>query len=465
MQSLMMIFKTLLKPSPYIKPIQDSAQIDELYKYWRTRVFYSIYFGYVFFYLTRRSFASISNEIHLELGISFKMIGLCSTTFYICYGISKFISGMLSDNSNPRYFMSIGLIITGILNICFGMCSSLYMMAAIWGLNGIFQGWGWPPVAKQLTYWFSKRERGTWWSVCSTSHNVGGLLIPPIFAYLITYGVFGFIGWRFAMMVPGVLCIAGGLLLMNRLRDVPQSLGLPSIEKYIDPNSDIVERTTAARTIPFKRMFAQYILRNKFVWVMALSYFFVYVVRTAVNDWATIYLVDKGFARIAAGVAVSWFEIGGFIGTLAAGYTSDKWFKGNRITVSVLCALGMVVSLYAFGNINLSASDTILCNSIMSLMGFFVFGPQMLVGLAAAEYVDKKAAGTANGFVGFFGNVGAAVAGFPLGMTIDYSWNAFNLVLVACSAITFLILLPLCFNFSEKKLIKPRAATTSLSGI
>jgi OPA family sugar phosphate sensor protein UhpC-like MFS transporter len=148
---------------------------------------------------------------------------------------------------------------------------------------------------------------------------------------------------------------------------------------------------------------------------------------------------------------------------LAAGYASDAWFRGSRVPVSAFCALGMLVTLYIFGNMELVATNTIFCNLIMSSMGFFVFGPQMLIGLAAAEYVDKKAAGTANGFVSFFGNVGSSMAGLPLGMIIDYSWGAFNLVLIICSAITFLILFPLCFN-NLKKVIKNQA-TTSFSGI
>jgi OPA family sugar phosphate sensor protein UhpC-like MFS transporter len=251
--------------------------------------------------------------------------------------------------------------------------------------------------------------------------------------------------------------------LINRLRDVPQSLGLPAIEEYREPGRNLLLEKTPAKRLPIKKMFSEYILKNKFVWVMAFSYFFVYVVRTAVNDWATIYLVEKGFERIAAGVAVSWFEIGGFVGTLAAGYASDAWFRGSRVPVSAFCALGMLVTLYIFGNMELVATNTIFCNLIMSSMGFFVFGPQMLIGLAAAEYVDKKAAGTANGFVSFFGNVGSSMAGLPLGMIIDYSWGAFNLVLIICSAITFLILFPLCFN-NLKKVIKNQA-TTSFSGI
>ena len=86
------------------------------------------------------------------------------------------------------------------------------------------------------------------------------------------------------------------------------------------------------------------------------------------------------------------------------------------------------------------------CYGLMASIGFFVFGPQMLIGLAAAEYVDKKAACTANGFVGCWSYAGAAVTGYPLGLIIDYSWGAYYWILVACSLITFFILLPLTFK-------------------
>ncbi len=454
-------FLRVLRPATFIKQIEDPAVVADLYKYWRIRTFYSIYIGYVFFYLSRRSFASIINEINIELGISCELLGLCGTIFYIMYGISKFVSGMLSDNSNPRFFMSFGLIVTGILNILFSMTSSVWLMALVWGLNGVFQGFGWPPVAKQLTYWFSKKERGWWWSMCSTSHNVGGLLIPPIFAYLITHGAFGFIGWRFAMFVPGIVSILGGFFLINRLRDVPQSLGLPPIESYREHDTDIVEDKTSRRKTSFKQMFKEHILHNKFVWVMAVTYFFVYVVRTAVNDWSTIYLIRHGFDRIAAGIAVSWFEIGGFIGTLAAGYASDYFFEGKRVPFSALCALGMSLSIYVFGNINFTGDDVVLCNVLMSIMGFCIFGPQMLIGLAASEYVAKKAAGTANGFVGFCANAGAAAAGWPLGKLIDHSWSTFIMVLVFTSALCFLVLLPLIFTNNKNKFARQVGAASA----
>ena len=88
----------------------------------------------------------------------------------------------MADRSNPRYLMGFGLILTGLFNIFFGLSSSVLVFAIFWGLNGWFQGWGWPPCNRLLTHWYSQKERGRWWGAWNTSHSVGGALIPIIVA-------------------------------------------------------------------------------------------------------------------------------------------------------------------------------------------------------------------------------------------------------------------------------------------
>lgn len=448
----------ILKPAPHKPQMTNKADIARAYKYWRIRIFYSIYVGYVFFYFTRKSFTFVMPEMVNDLGFTYSQLGILSTVLYLTYGFSKFASGVLSDRSNPRYFMAIGLILTGVLNIFFGMSSSLLWLTVICAFNGVFQGWGWPPIAKQLTYWYSKRERGTWWSVCSTSHNVGGGLIPIIVAYAVAYNFTDLSGWRYAMMLPGFTCIAVGIFLLNRLRDVPESLGLPPIELYRGEREEVREynKENAEETLSAKQILFDKVLNNKFVWVMALSYFFVYVVRTAVNDWTIPYLVELGYDRLLASASVMWFEIGGFVGMLVAGWCSDMFFQGRRVPFMLMCAVGMAVTLYCFAGLSTADTTSIkYCYSLMACIGFFVFGPQMLIGLAASEYVDKKAACTANGFVSCWAYVGAAATGYPLGLIIDVSWNSYYWLLVICSVITFLILLPLSFKSDQQEAAHP----------
>ena len=50
---------------------------------------------------------------------------------------------------------------------------------------------------------------------------------------------------------------------------------------------------------------------------------------------------------------------------------------------------------------------------IIFFIGFFIFGPQMLIGMVAAELTHKKAAATSSGFAGCFAYIGAAMAGGP----------------------------------------------------
>merc|ERR1712216_32458 len=101
------------------------ALVKKQYKYWRIRIIYSLYIGYVFFYFSRKSFTFLMPNIKSDLNLTNAELGFLGSILYITYGFSKFFSGILADKSSPRAFMSIGLIFTGICNIFFGMSSSL----------------------------------------------------------------------------------------------------------------------------------------------------------------------------------------------------------------------------------------------------------------------------------------------------------------------------------------------------
>ncbi|AHK63727.1 Membrane sensor protein UhpC [Chlamydia avium] len=449
----MNIWTKFFQPPKHIKELDDPELIKKKYKYWRMRIFYSMFVGYIFYYFTRKSFTFAMPTLMADLGFDKAQLGIIGSTLYITYGISKFVSGVMSDQSNPRYFMALGLIITGLTNIFFGMSSSILLLALWWGVNGWFQGWGWPPCARLLTHWYSKSERGTWWSVWSTSHNVGGALIP-IFTGL----AIGCCGWRGAMFIPGILCIGMGFVLINRLRDTPQSLGLPAIERYRKEyesqkhqktTADILEEE-AEKELSTREILFTYVLTNKWIWLLSVASFFIYVVRMAVNDWSALFLIEtKHYVAVTANFCVSLFEVGGLFGMLIAGWLSDKISKGERGPMNVIFSLGLLFSILLMWynrDQNLWWIDGIL----LFIIGFFLFGPQMMIGLAAAELSHKKAAGTASGFTGWFAYFGAAFAGYPLGkIAQDWGWKGFFFALLGCALIALVLFLP-TWNASEK---------------
>lgn len=426
----------LLKPMPHVEEIKDVEEVKKKYRYWRLRIFYSMFIGYAAFYLTRNSFTFAAPILMQNLGFTKSDLGILSTILTLTYGASKFFSGIMSDKSNPRYFMGIGLILTGIFNIAFGFSSSLFLFALIWGFNGWFQGWGWAPCARLLTHWYSHSERGSWWSMWNISHNVGGFIIPLFAGYVAQE-----YGWRYAMFTPGVVAILIGFYLMNRLRDTPPSLGLPAIEKFRNDYSS--KKLESIQNISVKEILVKYILKNKYVWLLCFANLLVYIVRLAFNTWSNIYLFNsKGYSCFLASSCVAWFEIGGILGSLAAGWSSDLIFKSKRGAVNALFMIFSIIPIWAFWSF--AGTHYVLDCSLLFAVGFFIFGPQMLIGVAVAELSHPNAAGTSTGFSGWFGYVGGAIAGYPLGRFIDdHGWNNFFLLLCGCAFLAFLVLIPL----------------------
>lgn len=435
MTSILNVFR----PDPYLPEIQDENKVKSMYHYWRIRILYSMFIGYALYYFTRKSFIFAQPGIIEDLHFTKGQLGYISSVFSISYGLSKFLSGILSDRSNPRYFMAFGLFMTGVANIFFGLSSSFLFFAVFWGINGWFQGFGWPPCARFLTHWYSQSERGSWWSTWNVSHNVGAFMIPWVVG-----GALQYLDWRYAMYIPGVICIAGSLFLINRLRDTPQSLGLPPIEKFrqdwAGASKDEVEHEHELST---REILMDHVLKNPYIWLLAASYFFVYVVRTGVNDWSAIYLIEeKGYTKLGANGTISLFEVGGFIGSLAAGWSSDYLFKAMRGPVNVIFAVLVLLSILLFWYA--PTSVPYIDSVSIFLLGVTIFGPQMLIGVHAAELAHKKAAATSTGFIGLMAYIGAATAGGPLGSIIEsFGWESFFICMAACSAISIFFLLPL----------------------
>lgn len=441
-----------LHPAPPLPEIQDQELVKKNYKYWRFRVFYGMFVGYVFYYFSRKSLTFAMPALMTDLGFTKADLGILASVLSLSYGLSKFISGVLADKSNPRYFMAIGLILTGLFNILFGFSSSIVLFILFWGLNGWFQGFGWPPCARLLITWYSQNERGTWWGFWNTSHSIGGFLITIIAAFIAQY-----MGWRYALYIPGALCVLMGFFVINRLRDTPQSLGLPPIEKFRNDDSSPVQRGEAEE-LSVKEILFKYVLTNKYVWVLGIAYFFVYVIRTGINDWSGVYLVEhKGYSLGMMGAVVCWFEVGGIFGSLAAGWFSDRIFRGKRGPINVLFSIATIFALAAFW---FSPRGVPLLDAgLIFLIGFLIFGPQMLIGMAAAELTHKRAAASANGFTGWIAYLGAAAAGYPLSkLTQVFGWNGFFWILAGCAGLSALLLLPL---WSVK--VNPKYAVDSSS--
>jgi len=430
----------ILKPPAHRDPLPDD-EADQVYRRLRLQVFIGVFVGYAGYYLVRKNF-TLAMPYLIEQGYSKADLGLALSGVSIAYGLSKFIMGSVSDRSNARIFMSLGLVCSSLVMIFMGTVpvatSSVTIMFALLLVNGWFQGMGWPPCGRVMVHWFSPGERGTKMAVWNVAHNIGGGLVGPI-AIL---GMAIFADWHSILYVHGFFALGVALLILLLVRDTPQSEGLCTIEKHRNdyPKSfDYGENHE--KEFSAKAIFFEYVLNNKFLWTIAIANAFVYFVRYGVLDWAPTYLNEvKSFSFEETGWAYAFYEFAGIPGTLICGWLSDKVFNGRRAPASILfLALTLVCVLVYWQN---PAGHPNVDIAMLIGIGFFIYGPVMLIGVHALDLAPKKAAGTAAGFTGLFGYVGGAVsANVVIGYAVDSAgWDAgFSLIAGACVLAMILI--------------------------
>ena len=435
---------SIYKPAAHAGRL-PADRVDPAYRRFRLQVMLSIFFGYAGYYIVRKNFSLAKPYLIRDYGFTTGDVGLIAAGLSVAYGISKFVMGNVSDRSNPRYFMATGLIASGIINLFFGFLPSVWLMAALWFVNGWFQGMGWAPCARTLTHWFSDRERGTKFALWNIAHNVGGGIVGPVGSV----AILAFVSWTSVFYVPAILAITMGVLILIFLRDTPQSVGLPSIEEYKNdyPHTQVEDRE---KELGAREILVHFVLNNKFLWILALANVFVYVVRYGVLDWAPTYLTAvKGSSYAMSRFQFFIYEYAGIPGTLLAGWLSDRYFSGRRAPVSIIYMILVSAAVVAYW-LN-PPGNWVIDSACLFLIGFLIYGPVMLIGVGAVDLVPKKAAGTAAGFTGLFGYMGGAViAELGIGKVVQYvGWDG-GIYMILGSCILSIILLAFTWKAHDR---------------
>lgn len=420
---------SLFPPAPHKErlPLQ---RIDPEYKQLRTKVFLGIFLGYAGYYLVRKNFSLVMPDL-VDQGYSKGDLGLALSGVSIAYGLSKFLMGNVSDRSNARTFLTVGLVLSAFTMMFMGLVpfatSSIAIMFALLFINGWFQGMGWPPCGRVMVHWFSIKERGTKMSIWNVAHNVGGGLVGPLAIAAIAI----FSDWESKLYFPGMVALIFAFIAYMLIRDTPQSCGLPPIEEY---KNDYPANYSAdqEKELTAKQIFFDFVFNNRVLWYIAFANAFVYLVRYGILDWAPTYLEEaKGFSVKEAGWAYFAYEYAGIPGTLLCGWISDKVFKGRRAPATIIYMVLVLIAVVIYwknppGNIAID-------NIALIAIGFLIYGPVMLIGVQALDLVPKKAAGTAAGLTGLFGYMGGALfANIAMGYVVDHlGWDGGFIVLVA----------------------------------
>ena len=401
--------------------------------------------GYSMFYFVRKNFSFAMPALAAEYGITNTSFGVILTLVGFVYGLSKFVNGIIADRANARWHLVIGLGACVLLNFAFGwsdvlgrvlsgqsegplfVSAMVAVMAVLLILNNVFQGCGFPPCNRLLANWVPPKELATKTAIWNTSHSVGAGIVSVLCGYLIASGG----DWRLCFWVPGAIAAAGVIFILLTLRDTPSSVGLPELPGT-KTELDEDDSKEAFRSFIRKRVFL-----NPIIWVLAVTDFFVYIVRFAVLDWGPTFLQNRAIplSPQLAGWTIAIFEIAGCAGMLCAGWVSDRFFGGKT---QRMCAVEMLLVAVCMVVLHFLPADAspYLVLVLLALSGFFLYGPQALLGVIAVKQATKKAASSAVGLIGFMSYLSVVVTGAGLGWFSDtFGWGFLFLLMTVVSLV------------------------------
>ena len=111
-------------------------------------------------------------------------LGLLDTSYLFSYSFFMFLSGFVAERVNLRYFLAVGMLMSGLLTVMFGMAfslgiHSLWYLIFIQVACGMFQSTGWPGVVTVMANWFGKGKRGLIMGIWNSHTSLGNILGRP----------------------------------------------------------------------------------------------------------------------------------------------------------------------------------------------------------------------------------------------------------------------------------------------
>ena len=432
------------------------------FKYWQWRVIICSMIGYAMFYFVRKNFSFAIPLVQNQYPeITKAQFGAIMSAGGIIYGVSKLLNGIIGDRTNARWHLVIGLSVCVAVNFLFGFSGRLstlltgatdgpdfiggfvLIMSVLYIVNQIFQGCGFAPCNHLMVSWVPPTELATKMSIWNTSHSIGAFVAAVICGYLTS--------WQLCFWVPACISLFGVFFIIVTLRDTPKSVGLPELPKV---KGEFEEQEGRKNDREFTRYLVKHVFLSPVVWILALTDLFVYVVRFAILDWGPSMLQDMGLSQALSGWTVAIFEVAGCLGMLAAGYASDRFFKSRSQRICAIEMALVAVCLVVLHFIQ-DAHSPVLFLVVLALAGFFLYGPQALLGVVASNEVSKKAASSAVGIIGFMSYLSTLITGYPLGKFADkFGWHPIFILMAGVAVIGFLLVVTLWG-------LKPRAAEES----
>ena len=394
------------------------GEVDAVYRRLRRRTFWSVTLVYTLYYICRGTLSVVKQPLIDGGVLTAGQLGIIGSAFLFVYAAGKFLNGFIADYCNIRRFMAVGVGVSALINLLLGVLGLLHgtlavgsvtvllLFVVLWGLNGWAQSMGSPPGTISLSRWFPLSQRGTMYSIFSSTPQLGKAL-----SMIMTGFIGAAAGWQWGFLAAAVAGVLGVAVSLVFISDTPESEGLPSVQELSGEELRTMDKRST-------KELQKWVFRHPGIWVIAISTAFLYITQQAVSDWGVLFLQkQKAFSLTSAAQVIGYAEIFGVIGNVAAGWLSDVLFRGNRVRPVIIAGVLAIFSLAGVLFLDGGFVGNIVFVAVFSCAFSVVFC--IVAGLMALDFVPRKATGAALGIVGVFSYAASGLQSMASGFLID----------------------------------------------
>ncbi len=424
------------------------------------RSYFVVLCAYAAMYIIRKNFNISQNELIEQFHFTKTNLGMIGFWFSITYGIGKTVMGYYGDGKNTKNYIALLLILSAFSMFGFGLSAGfLPGMIFFYALNGLFQSAGGPSSYATIARWAPRRYRGTALGFWNISHNIGGALAATVavFGSEVIFG--GDIRGMF--IFPAIVALVIGILGLFTGADSPEAYGLGRAEEIFEEKVSHEDIESEEKKLSKWQIFKKFVLRNPYIWALCVSNVFIYIIRIGIDQWAVVYSKEVlGFSNGVARQGFTYFEIGAIL-SIIWGMFSDL-AKGRRALTAIICLVLVLILVPVYQH----APNPGVYHAALFGLGFLIFGPQLLIGVAALTFVPKSSISVSDGIKGTFGYLlGDSFAKIGLGMMADNKLSIFGYTgwegtfsAIYGSAVACIVILSYVAFGEERKLRKNRRA-------
>ncbi|XP_063898636.1 glucose-6-phosphate exchanger SLC37A2 [Helicoverpa armigera] len=488
-------------------------QINRL-RWYQASVLVLTFFTYMTYHLTRKPISVVKSVLHQNCSAlvpppgtdpgddqwcnwapfntadANTLLGTLDSAFLFSYAAAMFVSGMVAERVDLRYFLSLGMLTSAIFCYLFGVGRtysihniSYYLLVQAGA--GIAQTTGWPGTVAIVGKWFGNSKKGLIFGIWNSHTSLGNILgtimaaeyvdsdwsLSFIYPALVM-GCVGAVVWLFLPPEPRLVGLASAV---NNSRNSPARQSSRSDEEddveddeessvivgdqsaSLRPNrhsantaqpEEVTERTSLLRSggsesaVSLTRALA-----IPGVLEFSLSLFFAKLVSYTFLYWLPSYIrfTMADLSARQSGELSTVFDVGGVVGAVLAGLVADCTACPALVCVAFysLCAPMLFIYQY-FG-----ATSYLVNVALLVMTGMLVNGPYALITTAVSAELgthtslagNSRALATVTAIIDGTGSVGAAIGPMLAGVVSSRSWTNVFYMLIACNFMALFLLL------------------------